>query len=178
MNNMDDANTFGIYKRNQLLFLEAGFIHLNTIISGVFIPFYGLSFIFVSIATYFVYCFMAAMLSSQETKFEDFFNVISLDAFPSAIKNILVCVGLLMVTLPIVLFYNQNYISYPFNSAACTLTSSLLGGLAYVLANKKGNAAVAISFFTVVSIPLVFLSLIIGGVITLPLLFIFFYRRA
>jgi hypothetical protein len=175
---MSKINTFEIYKLNQLLFLEAGFVHLNTILSGAFAPLFGLTFIFVSIATYLVYCFMGAILNQYDNKFEDIFNVISSDSFPSAGKNFLVGFGLVISTIPIILFYNQEFIEYPYNSALCTIFSSLLGGLAYVLVNKNGKSIVAISFFTIISLPLVIVSLVIGGVFTLPVLFIFFYIRS
>jgi len=170
-------NTFGIYKKNQLLFLEAGFIHLNSILSGLFVPFYGISFIFVSVATYFIYCFMGSIMNQFENEFEDFHNVISSSSFPSAGKNILVSIFLILITTPIILFYNQDYIHNPYNSAFCTLFSLLLGGAAFVLATRNTNSFVPIMSFTIISIPMVFISLIIGGVLSLPLSFIYFYRR-
>jgi hypothetical protein len=174
---MTNINTFGIFKLNQLLFLEAGFIHLNTILTGVFIPLFGLSFFFVSVATYLIFCFMASMMKQYEREYEDFFDVISSDSFPSAGKNVLAGFALAVITTPVLLFYNQEFIAYPYNSALCTVFSSILGGLAYALINKDSKSIVVISFFSLVSIPLVLASLVIGSVLTLPLLFIFLYRR-
>lgn len=165
--------TLDIYKTNQLLFLEAGFVHLNTILSGVFIPLFGLSFLFVSIATYFVYCFMGSIMAQYENQFEDIYDVISSDRFPKAGKNIIVCLGLIVLTIPVLLLYSQNMLDYPFNSAVCTLLSTLLGGLAYILTNQNSNKFVTTLFYSIISIPLVCISLVAGGVLTLPLLFIF-----
>jgi hypothetical protein len=178
MQTVSPLNTFNIYKINQLLFLEAGFVHLNTILSGVFIPMFGISFFFVSIATYFVYCFMGSIMAQYENKFEDIHDVISSDKFPSAGRNIIVCLSLIVLTIPVLLLYSQNLLDYPFNSTVCTLLSILLGGLAYVFTNQNSKKFVTILFYSIASIPLVFISLVAGGVLTLPLLFIFLDIRA
>lgn len=177
MRNVSNVNTYSIFKINELLFLEAGFILLSTILTGVFVPFFGISFIFVSIATYFIYCFLSSMMSQYPDKFEDFPPVFSLDSFPKAKRNILACVGLAIVSVPVVLFYNQSFVAYPYNSTLCTIFSSLLGAGAYTLVNKDGKSFVMLSFFALISIPLVCVSLVIGSVLTLPLLYIFLYRK-
>jgi heme O synthase-like polyprenyltransferase len=112
-------------------------------------------------------------MAQYEYKFEDIHDVISSDRFPKAGRNVIVCLGLIVLTIPVLLLYSQNLLAYPFNSAVCTLLSILLGGLAYVFTNQNSKKLVTILFYSIISIPLVFISLVVGGVLTLPLLFIF-----
>ena len=108
--------TIDVYKLNQLLFLEAGFIHLNSLLFGVFIPLWGVTFLFVAVATYFVFCFMGTILAHQNMVFEDFVDVAGAEEFPSSGKNIIYVVGAMFSTIPIVIFYNLDLVVYPVNS--------------------------------------------------------------
>ena len=169
--------TIDVYKLNQLLFLEAGFIHLNTLLSGVFIPIWGLTFFFVAIATYFVSCFMGAILSLPHKPHEDFVDVIKSEEFPSSGKNLIYSLGIMMIIIPIAIFYNMELAAYPINSTLCTLAALLVGCIAHILATRNGSRAVALIVFNILSIPLTLLSLIAGAVVTIPMLFIYLYRR-
>lgn len=169
--------TIDVYKLNQLLFLEAGFIHLNSLLFGVFIPLWGITFLFVAVATYFVFCFMGTILTHQNKVFEDFVDVVGSDEFPSSGKNVIYAIGVMVSIIPIVIFYNLDLVVYPVNSTLCTLAASMVGCLAHILATRNGGRAVALLAFNLFSIPVTFFSLIVGAVVTLPLSFIYFYLR-
>ena len=169
--------TIDVFKLNQLLFLEAGFIHLNSLLSGMFIPLWGITFLFVAVATYFVFCFMGTILAHQNMVFEDFVDVAGAEEFPSSGKNIIYVVGAMFSTIPIVIFYNLDLVVYPVNSTLCTLAASTVGCLAYILATNNGVRAVALLAFSLFSIPITVFSLIAGAIVTLPWSFIYFYLR-
>ena len=169
--------TVDVFKLNQLLFLEAGFIHLNSLLSGMFIPLWGITFLFVAVATYFVFCFMSTILAHQKKVFEDFVDVAKSDEFPSSGKNVIYTIGVMVSTIPIIIFYNLDLVVYPVNSTLCTLAASIVGCLAHILATRNGGRAVALLSFSLFSIPVTFFSLIAGAVVTLPLSFIYFYLR-
>lgn len=176
---MSDRSSLESFRLHHLLYLGAGFIHLNTVLSGIFFPLWGLTFIFVAVATYFVLCFLATITENLDASYPDFVDVFEAKSFPGAKTNLLVCCAMTLICILLVILYNQDLLPYPWNSTLMTLVASLLGGLFFVVATKRSSLLVMTITFVGISLPLTFFpSLIFGAVVTLPLLFIFLFRRS
>ena len=176
---MSDLSSLESFRAHHLLYLGAGFIHLNTILSGIFFPIWGSIFIFVAVATYFVLCFFATVTENLAGTYPDFAGVFAANSFPAAKTNVLACFAMTLLCLPLAILYNQDLLSYPWNSALMTLAASVVGGLFFVFATKRSRLLLMTVAFVTLSLPLTFFpSLIFGAVVTLPLLFIFLFRRS
>ena len=170
-------STFEIFRKNQLLFLEAGFVHVNALVSGFFVPLWGATFLFVSVSTYFTLCFMSAIIEQPEDTFEDFINVIRSGGYPSAVKNAIAVLCSLLATVPILMYYNMDLLPYPVSSGICTVIASSIGAFAFLIATGNWQKLGSAISFCLLGLPVMCLSLFLGGVLSLPLLFIFLYKR-
>ncbi len=154
--------TFEIFRRNQLLFLEAGFVHLNAILSGWFLPIWGATFIFVSVSTYFTLCFMSSVLSQEDYVFDDFVEVLRSSGFPSSGKNFLMGILSVIFTIPLIIFYNLDLQPYPLNSGICSSIACLIGAFVFLIGTANWKKTGAVLIFSLVGLPVTVVSLFLG----------------
>ena len=175
---MNKMSHFEIYKKNQVLYIEYGFIYVTLLFFMMFLPFKGVTNLISSVILFWLFIAMIVLLINQninkELDFEDLFQDTNL---PSKLKLFLTSIIIFIsVLIEINIFNKFETVNWLFNfiQMLITILQSLL--IALFTMNKIHLFAPAV-IYTALSSLITCITLFIGGIFLTPYLLIALFRK-
>lgn len=171
-------SNFEIFKQNQVLYIEYGFIYVTLICLMMFLPLEGITNVVSSVILFWLFIAMFVLLKNQNIKkeldFEDLFQDTNL---PSKLKLFLTSIIIfILVLIEINIFNKLETVNWLFNfiQMLITILQSLL--IALFTMNKLHLFATAV-LYTALSSLITGITLFIGGIFLTPYLLIALFKN-
>ena len=175
---MNNLSHFEIFKQNQVLYIEYGFIYVTLLFFMIFLPFKGVTNLISSVILFWLFIAMNVLLSNKninkELDYEDLFQDTNL---PSKLKLFLTSIFIfILVLIEITIFNGFETANWLFNfiQMLITILQSLL--IALFTMNKIHLFATAFIYAALSSL-VTCITLFLGGIFFTPYLLIVLFKK-
>ena len=171
-------SNFEIFKQNQVLYIEYGFIYVTLICLMIFLPLEGITNVVSSVILFWLFIAMFVLLKNQNIKKElDFEDLFQDTHLPSKLKLFLTSIIIfILVLIEINIFNKFEMVNWLFNfiQMLITILQSLL--IALFTINKIHLFATAVIYTALTSL-ITCITLLFGGIFFTPYLLIALFKN-